>query len=173
MIKWWVKVWRHLSPVIKWWGNVWRHLSAVITWWGSVWRHLSAVISWWGSVWRHLSAVIPWWPEMEDMGLSFQIIAYAELTSQTGNLICQAIPQGQNSACSSFALFCFHYRTLAKTCDPSLHRLSELYPEYVGKLVMHILKFDILVNNLCNTVQSHYQITSPAIHKCLFTLPYQ
>ncbi len=31
-----------------------------------------------------------WWPEMEDMGLSFQIIAYAELTSQTGNLFCQA-----------------------------------------------------------------------------------
>jgi hypothetical protein len=44
---------------------------------------------------------------MEEMGLSFQIIAYAELTSQTGNLIIQGIPQGQNTVSRFFDLFLF------------------------------------------------------------------
>jgi hypothetical protein len=63
---------------------------------------------------------------MEDMGLSFQIIAYAELTSQTGNLFCQGIPQGQNTVAALSVYFVLsEYTTLAQTGDPSHQRLSE------------------------------------------------
>jgi hypothetical protein len=75
---------------------------------------------------------------MEEMGLSFQIIAYAELTSQTGNLIIQGIPQGQNTVYTSLVYFVLiEYRKLAQTWDPSHQRLSEWWPDYEEQLIMH------------------------------------